>query len=125
MSEQNEAFEAFVRARSAALLRTAYLLTGDEFDPPRALPAEAPPISAPFRLPAQAVICRCNTVTKRQLVAAWQAGARDVDAMATATRATTGCGGCRDAVTGIREWLASTDPTSDAHSLDLAVAALS
>jgi assimilatory nitrate reductase electron transfer subunit len=79
----------------------------------RALPPESPPVSAPFRLPAQAVICRCNTVTKRQLITAWQAGARDLDALATATRATTGCGTCRDAVCGIQEWLASTDPADE------------
>lgn len=79
----------------------------------RVLPPESPPISAPFRLPAQAVICRCNTVTKRQLIAAWESGARDVDALAKATRATTGCGSCRDAVCGIQEWLASTDPATE------------
>lgn len=84
----------------------------------RALPPDAPPIAAPFRLPAQAIICRCNTVTKRQLVTAWQAGARDVDALATATRATTGCGGCRDAVCGIQEWLANADPVNEADPVD-------
>jgi assimilatory nitrate reductase electron transfer subunit len=79
----------------------------------RALPAESSPVSAPFRLPAHAVICRCNTVTKRQLVTAWETGARDVDALAMATRATTGCGTCRDAVCGIREWLAGADPATE------------
>lgn len=83
----------------------------------RALPPESPPVSTPFRLPAHAVICRCNTVTKRQLIAAWESGARDVDALASATRATTGCGTCRDAVCGIQEWLASSDPANQSERI--------
>lgn len=60
-------------------------------------------------LPARALICRCNSVTKSQLTRAWLAGARTVTAQAAATRATTGCGSCADAVAGICEWLASAD----------------
>ncbi|WP_143229537.1 FAD-dependent oxidoreductase [Actinophytocola xanthii] len=69
--------------------------------------ATAPPAS-PVDLPASATVCRCNTVTKRQLVSAWRAGARSPADLATATRATTGCGGCRDAVRTIADWLATT-----------------
>lgn len=62
----------------------------------RALPG-APEAADPGRLPAAAVVCRCNTVTKGELVAAWRAGAT--------TRAGTGCGGCGDTVAGIHGWL--------------------
>ncbi|GAB3446751.1 FAD-dependent oxidoreductase [Actinophytocola sediminis] len=66
--------------------------------------------ASPVDLPASATVCRCNTVSKRALVAAWRGGARSPAALATATRATTGCGGCRDAVRVIADWLSTTDP---------------
>ncbi|MCT9089744.1 FAD-dependent oxidoreductase [Streptomyces sp. ASQP_92] len=47
---------------------------------------------------AQALVCLCNSVTENSLRQAWQEGARTVAALATATRATTGCGGCGDRV---------------------------
>jgi assimilatory nitrate reductase electron transfer subunit len=56
----------------------------------RALPPEPGGAGA---LPDTAVVCRCNTVTKGALAAAWRRGARSVPALAAATRATTGCGG--------------------------------
>jgi len=37
-------------------------------------------------------------------------GVRSVDDVARATRATTGCGGCRDVVCGLVDWLAKADP---------------
>jgi assimilatory nitrate reductase electron transfer subunit len=74
----------------------------------RAMPPGA--AASPADLPATATVCRCNTVSKRQLVAAWRAGARNAADLASATRATTGCGGCRDAVAGIAGWLTTTDP---------------
>jgi len=73
----------------------------------RALPAEQSAGSSAAALPDNALVCRCNTVDKARLVAAWQDGARDVPAMATATRATTGCSSCRNTVTDIVNWLAS------------------
>jgi assimilatory nitrate reductase electron transfer subunit len=69
----------------------------------RALPGETS--ISPGDLPASAVVCRCNTVSKGQLVTAWRAGATSVSALAEATRATTGCGGCKDAVCGLADWL--------------------
>ncbi|SDC98813.1 FAD-dependent oxidoreductase [Actinokineospora iranica] len=72
----------------------------------RALPSVGAVASSPADLPASAVVCRCNTVTKGQLVKAWRAGAVEVADLAKATRATTGCGGCGDAVRGIADWLA-------------------
>lgn len=78
----------------------------------RALPPQSEPVVSPAHLPARAVVCRCNTVTKGQLVTAWRAGAHDVDALAKATRGGTGCGSCRDVLTGICEWLATGEPSS-------------
>ncbi len=75
----------------------------------RALPG-APETADPGRLPATAVVCRCNTVTKGALVAAWRGGATEVGSLARATRAGTGCGSCGDAVQGICAWLADADP---------------
>ncbi|HEV2781280.1 MAG TPA: FAD-dependent oxidoreductase [Actinophytocola sp.] len=71
--------------------------------------AGVPAAHGPGDLPASAVVCRCNTVSKGQLVNAWRAGARGVGELASATRATTGCGGCRDAVQGIAEWLSAAE----------------
>jgi assimilatory nitrate reductase electron transfer subunit len=76
--------------------------------------AAVPETDSPARLPARAVVCRCNTVTKGGLAAAWADGARSAEALAEATRATTGCGGCRDAVRGIAAWLEAADPRQDA-----------
>lgn len=39
-------------------------------------------------------VCRCNGVTREGIEAAWLDGARTRTAVAEATRATTGCGGC-------------------------------
>jgi assimilatory nitrate reductase electron transfer subunit len=75
----------------------------------RSLPATA---HSPADLPASSVVCRCNTVSKGQLVAAWRRGATGPAELAENTRATTGCGGCRDAVRGIADWLASAEPPS-------------
>ncbi|NKQ57479.1 NAD(P)/FAD-dependent oxidoreductase [Amycolatopsis sp. K13G38] len=74
----------------------------------RALPSGAAPASSPADLPGSTVVCRCNSVTKGRLVEAFRAGATDVSELASATRATTGCGSCRDAVRGIADWLATT-----------------
>jgi assimilatory nitrate reductase electron transfer subunit len=65
---------------------------------------------SPVTLPGRATICQCNGVTKAAICAAWQDGARAADQIAVRTRATTGCGTCRDAVEGIVDWLAAADP---------------
>ncbi|MER7458106.1 FAD-dependent oxidoreductase [Micromonospora sp. NPDC126480] len=80
------------------------LLLGRSFG---AAPAE--PAATPALMPDAATVCQCNNVSKGALVNCWRSGARTVDAMVAATRAGTGCGGCRDAVTGIVEWLSSVD----------------
>lgn len=76
----------------------------------RAVPPDVAPAAEPARMPGSTVVCRCNTVTKNTLVTTWRAGARDVEALCRRTRAATGCGGCRDAVRGIRDWLERADP---------------
>ncbi|WP_425953694.1 FAD-dependent oxidoreductase [Xylanimonas sp. McL0601] len=71
-------------------------------------PAVAP-ASSPAHMPDDAVVCRCNGVTKADVAAAVEAGADDVPGVAAATRATTGCGGCADAVRGLCGWLGARD----------------
>jgi len=73
-----------------------------------------PEQTSPASLPARALICRCNSVTKAQLTTAWHAGARTVTAQAAATKATTGCGSCTDTVAGLCEWLARPEPSQAA-----------
>jgi len=65
---------------------------------------------SPAHLPDRAVVCRCNGVTKGAITACFLDGAHTVDAVAARTRATTGCGGCRDTVAGICDWLAAAEP---------------
>jgi assimilatory nitrate reductase electron transfer subunit len=75
----------------------------------------------PTAIPDRATICRCNGVTKGALVRAWTTGARSGPDLARATRATTGCGTCADAVTGLAAWLAASDadaPDADAPDAD-------
>ncbi|WP_262848820.1 FAD-dependent oxidoreductase [Mumia quercus] len=69
---------------------------------------------SPTTMPGGTTVCRCNGVTKRDLVAAWDGGACSVDALATTTRATTGCGGCTSLVRGIADWLQVSDADADA-----------
>ncbi|ETK38037.1 FAD-dependent oxidoreductase [Microbispora sp. ATCC PTA-5024] len=71
-----------------------------------------PVADSPTRMPDAARVCQCNNVTKGQIRACWESGARDVEAVAAATRATTGCGGCRDAVEGIVGWLCEQEGVS-------------
>lgn len=67
---------------------------------------------SPTVLPGRVTICQCNGITKAGICAAWQDGARDADEIVARTRATTGCGTCRDAVEGIVAWLAAADTES-------------
>ncbi|MFY1697653.1 MULTISPECIES: FAD-dependent oxidoreductase [unclassified Solwaraspora] len=69
----------------------------------------AAPVTSPALMPDAATVCQCNTVSKGALVRCWRAGARSVGEVVAATRATTGCGSCTDAVTGIVDWLSSVD----------------
>jgi assimilatory nitrate reductase electron transfer subunit len=73
--------------------------------PAQGMGAEA----SPALMPDAAVVCQCNSVSKGALVSAWRRGATTTDAIVTATRATTGCGSCREAVCGLTEWLSTTE----------------
>ena len=77
----------------------------------RALPG-LPSVASPGDLPPTALICRCNTVSKSALVDAWHDGGGDVAGLVTATRATTGCGSCKDAVANLASWLTDGGSTS-------------
>ncbi|MEV0213290.1 FAD-dependent oxidoreductase [Micromonospora sp. NPDC050695] len=69
----------------------------------------AAPAASPALMPDAAIVCQCNTVTKGALVRCWRSGARTADAVVAVTRAGTGCGGCRDAVGGIVDWLSEAE----------------
>lgn len=68
--------------------------------------------TSPFQMPGTTTVCRCNTVTKNDIVHAWEDGADSMQKVATATRATTGCGGCAEAVCGLVDWLNASDTTA-------------
>ncbi|MQA07483.1 MAG: NAD(P)/FAD-dependent oxidoreductase [Pseudonocardiaceae bacterium] len=76
---------------------------------------EAAGSPAAIELPDEAVICRCNNVTKKTLIRVWHAGARDVPALAEETRATRGCGSCTREVRRIRDAL----EYSESHQIGL------
>ncbi|MFI6640267.1 FAD-dependent oxidoreductase [Streptomyces sp. NPDC050504] len=54
--------------------------------------------NGPAALPDDTVVCQCNGVTKGALLRCRAGGARDLAAVARATGATTGCGGCAPTV---------------------------
>ncbi|NTW42352.1 MAG: NAD(P)/FAD-dependent oxidoreductase, partial [Cellulomonadaceae bacterium] len=77
--------------------------------------AEVADEPSPTLMPDRATVCRCNGVTKGDVVGSWRAGATSVEDVARATRATTGCGGCTDAVCGLVDWLRRSDPPAAAE----------
>ncbi|PFG37140.1 assimilatory nitrate reductase electron transfer subunit [Flavimobilis soli] len=87
-------------------------------DPAQLLVRAVGPVSGgadtPVRIPDRATICRCNGVTKGDLVRAWRDGNRTVEEIARSTRATTGCSGCKAPVCGILDWLHAAEPAPDA-----------
>ena len=64
----------------------------------------------PTTMPSSTTICRCNGVSKGDLVHAWESGCTTVEALADQTLATTGCGGCKSLVCGLVDWLTEVDP---------------
>jgi assimilatory nitrate reductase electron transfer subunit len=116
-------------ARVAADLTTAYTRrTPVPVDPAflllTAVMPSAEPASSPEHMPDDATVCRCNGVTKHDITACWDDGARTVEAIASATRATTGCGGCREAVCGLADWLGETRDPDAAPSVTAGMAAV-
>jgi assimilatory nitrate reductase electron transfer subunit len=75
----------------------------------RAIGGPAAAAQSPALMPDAATVCQCNTVSKGALVRCWRSGARTVEEVVAGTRATTGCGTCRDAVAGIVDWLSTAD----------------
>ena len=65
----------------------------------------AAPASSPEHMPEDAVVCRCNGVTKGDIAGSCEAGSHTVEEVVRETRATTGCGSCKDAVCGLVDWL--------------------
>lgn len=72
----------------------------------------APATDDPTTMPSGTTVCRCNGVTKKDIVDAHLAGARELPALAARTRATTGCGGCTDVVCGLLDWMSDADPAN-------------
>lgn len=70
----------------------------------------AAPTSSPTHMPGSMTVCRCNGVTKTAIVACFAQGARTMTDIAAGTRATTGCGGCTEVVSGLLDWLRTTEP---------------
>lgn len=64
--------------------------------------------ATPASMPDEAVVCRCNNVTKKELADAFRSGARTPEALSDATQASTGCGTCVDDVAGVCAWLSGT-----------------
>ncbi|CAN5402694.1 FAD-dependent oxidoreductase [soil metagenome] len=77
-------------------------------------PAES---ASPTAMPGATTVCRCNGVTKKDLVHAWDKGCTSVEELAAMTLATTGCGGCKTLVCGIVDWLRDSD-SSQSTSVD-------
>lgn len=79
--------------------------------------AAVEPASSPEHMPDDATVCRCNGVTKHDIAACVADGAATRDDVARATRATTGCGSCTDAVCGLVEWLGAARPAAEAQEV--------
>jgi len=72
--------------------------------------------ASPTLIPADATICRCNGVTKSDILSSWDDGCHTVEEVASATRATTGCGGCTETVCGLVDWLTTSDGADESTS---------
>jgi assimilatory nitrate reductase electron transfer subunit len=95
-------------ATVSQLHETGAAVPADRLALVQGLPTAAPEEGAPGA--PEALVCRCNAVTRTDIEQAWLDGARDRDAIASATRATTGCGGCVRDVNALLAGLDSTDP---------------
>jgi assimilatory nitrate reductase electron transfer subunit len=78
------------------------------------LPALVGTAPADVSVSADSTVCRCNGVTRGDIEAAVANGADTVEQVAAATRATSGCGGCRDDVCGLVTALARAQAPSTA-----------
>ncbi|MFD6178589.1 MULTISPECIES: FAD-dependent oxidoreductase [unclassified Isoptericola] len=110
-------------ARVAADLTAAYTRrTPVPADPAFLLLTPVAPVAAaassPEHMPDDATVCRCNGVTKHDVASCVADGATTTDEVVHATRATTGCGSCRDAVCGLVDWLAAARPDDADRDVD-------
>lgn len=79
----------------------------------RPVAGAAVPVASPTLMPDRTTVCRCDGVTKGDVVACRSCGGEPVEDVARETRATTGCGGCggcTDVMCGLLGWLATTEP---------------
>lgn len=67
---------------------------------------DGPREPSPALLPDDSLVCRCNGVAKKAVVAAWRRGAATATDVSRATRAGTGCGSCTRLIDGLCSWLA-------------------
>jgi assimilatory nitrate reductase electron transfer subunit len=86
----------------------------------RPLLAAETPAGSPTTMPSTATVCRCNGVTKGQIVKAWEQGACTLADLAACTRASTGCGSCGPVVEGLIEWLDRSDPDRRPANIEVA-----
>ena len=95
--------------QAAADLTVAFDARTPVPDDPAALLARplagAAPAASVLELPDEAVVCRCNAVSKGTIAAAVGEGASTHQAVAEATRASTGCGSCTGDVCRLIETL--------------------
>ena len=80
----------------------------------RSVGARSAAVESPALMPDTVTVCQCNAVRKGDIVRCWRAGAASVGDVVAQTRATTGCGTCREAVDGIVDWLSTVDPQEGA-----------
>jgi assimilatory nitrate reductase electron transfer subunit len=73
----------------------------------------AAPVDSPEHMPDDAVVCRCNGVTKGEIADCCADGKDSLEEIAAETRATTGCGSCKEAVCGIAAWVRSSGAAAD------------
>jgi len=75
--------------------------------------------TTPALMPLGTTVCTCNGVTKKVIQNAVLGGARTLNAVASETRATTGCGGCTDVVCGLVDWLVRADTGADEAAMQM------
>lgn len=80
----------------------------------------AAPATSPEQMPDDATVCRCNGVTKHDVAECVAGGATTADDVARETRATTGCGSCREAVCGLVDWLGRSRRSDDTSAVEVA-----
>jgi assimilatory nitrate reductase electron transfer subunit len=80
----------------------------------RSIGARTAIAESPALMPDAVTVCQCNSVTKGDLVRRWRDGATGMEDIVAGTRASTGCGTCRDAVEGIAAWLSIVEPSGEA-----------